>query len=141
MLKKLAVLAALLFSTSVWGQSSPNLSGTIAPSAARTATYTSPDQNNLSYRGVAVIIDITAYTSGTWTPMIQGKDAASGKYYTILTGAALNSTGTTVLYVYPGMTPVTNVAASSALPRTWRVVLTGASTPVATFSVGVNLSN
>lgn len=141
MKKLLLVFALLVFTTCALGQSNPNLSGTIAPSAARTATYTSADQTNLTYRGVAVIIDITAFTSGTWTPTIQGKDVASGKYYTILTGAVLNGTGTTVLYVYPGMVPVTNVAVSFALPKTWRVVLTGASTPISTYSIGVNLSN
>ena len=33
---------------------------------------------------------------------IQGKDAASGKYYTLLVGAAVTTISTNVYTVYPG---------------------------------------
>lgn len=136
-MKKL-ILAVLfsLFSVTSFAQ---NISGVLAASAARTATFTSTDQTNVQWRGVHVIVDITAFTSGTWTVTIQGKDPVSEKYYTLLTGAALAGTGTTVYKVYPGIVAVANASVPDFLPKTWRVVVTGAATPVATFSVGFNL--
>lgn len=136
-MKKFFLATLLVFlSLPVFAQ---NISGVLAPSAARTSTFTSPDQDNPQWRGVSIILDVTAYTSGTWTVHIEGKDIASGKYYTLLTGAAVNSTGTNVYRIYPSLANVANVSASSTLPRTWRVRVVGASTPSATFSVGVNL--
>lgn len=90
----------------------------------------SADQTNLSGRGVKVAINITVITgtSPTFTVTIQGKDTTSGNYYTILTSAALNATGLTILTVYPGLTAAANVTASDVLPRTWRVTSTVAGT-------------
>lgn len=109
-------------------------------SAARTAaTVSSADQTNPQWHSVQVIINVSAYTSGSYTPTIQGKDPVSGNYYTLLTGAALSGTGTTVLSVGPGVTAATNTAAGLYLPRTWRITFAGAATPSMTFSVGAVL--
>lgn len=117
-----------------------NLAAQILPSAARTAaTVNSGDQTNVQWLGGHIIVNISAYTSGTMTPSIQGKDPVSGNYYTILTGTALNSTGTTVLKVYPGITAAANASVSDILPKVWRVQILGASSPSATYSVGALL--
>lgn len=108
----------------------------IASGAYTQASVVSTDRSNPSWRGVQVTINISAYTSGTYTPHIEGKDPVSGAYYDILVGSALNGTGTTLLSVYPGITATGNVSASNVLPATWRVEMVGASTPSATFSVG-----
>jgi hypothetical protein len=116
-----------------------NLQGTILPSLARSATtVTSADQINVQWKGGHFIVNVSAYTSGNYTPTIQGKDPISGNYYTVLAGPAINSTSTTVLLVYPG-SAATATGANNFLPRTWRVSLAGASTPVMTFSVGMQL--
>lgn len=97
--------------------------------AAAAGTTNSADQTNYNGRGLQLVIDITAATAMTLTINIQGKDAASGKYYTILSSAALAAIGTTNLTVYPGATVAANVSNGQPLPRTWRVqtVVTGTS--------------
>ena len=85
------------------------------------ATVTSPDQTNCMSRGLALVIDLTTMTTANVTVTIQGKDIASGKYYTLLAGATVSSTGTTLLIVYPGSTAAANTDANYPLPRTWRV--------------------
>lgn len=119
-----------------WAQS--NVIGTLFSSAARTSTTSSSDVTNLSYRGVHVIVNTTAYTSGTWTPTLEGKDPVSGNYYTICTGRVVSSVGMTVFKVYPGVFAASDgdPVCLDFVPRTWRVTMTGASTPSATFSVG-----
>lgn len=123
------------------GRMHTNSSGVVLPSAARTASGVSADQVNSVGRGVQLVVDVTAIsgTSPTFTVTVEGKDPASDKYYTLLTSAALSAVGTTVLTVYPGVTAAANVAASQALPRTWRVSYAIAgTTPSVTASVGAN---
>lgn len=102
-------------------------------------TVSSADQTNVGSRGVTVIVDITAITgtTPTLTVVIEGKDPASGKYFTLLSSAALNAVATTVLSVYPGLTASANVAANAALPKTWRVrTVTGGTGPSVTATIG-----
>lgn len=93
-------------------------------------------------KGLQLVIDITAITGTTPTLVvtIQGKDPASGKYFTILASASLNATGTTVLTVYPGSATTANVSSAMPLPRTWRVswTITG-TTPAVTATIGASL--
>lgn len=98
-------------------------------SAAAAGTTNSSDQTNYNGRGVQIVVDITAATAMTLTVNIQGKDAASGKYYTILASAAFAATGTNQLTVYPGAAVTANVSINQPLPRVWRVqaVVTGTS--------------
>jgi hypothetical protein len=140
MKKLLLSIILTAISLSAYAQQSGNISATLLPSAARTAaSVNSADITNSSWKGAHVIITTSAFTSGTYTPTIQGKDPVTGNYYTILTGAAITGTGTVVLRVYPGITATANVSASDFLPRVWRVNLVGASTPSMTFSVGAFL--
>ncbi len=119
-----------------------NFPSLVTLTAAGAGTTNSADQTNPGARGVVVVADITAAT-GTIavTVSIQGKDAASGKYYTLLTSASLTGTGTTVLTVYPGLTPAANVTVSNVLPSTWRVVVVSGPgvTPAVTMTVGACL--
>lgn len=139
-MKKIILAALLAVSLSASAQQLGNLSGTLLSSSARTATsVVTPDQTNPQWRGGHFIINVSAYTRGTYTPTIQAKDPASGTYYPILIGSAISSTGTTVLKVYPGITAVANGATSDILPRTWRLSFAGTSTPTMTFGVGMFL--
>lgn len=113
---------------------------TVYASEARTATPTAVDRTNTTARGVHVIIDVTAVTATpSVTFAIQGKDAISGKYYAILTSAAITTTGTTVLKIVPGITDAANAAVSDQLPHTWRVVPTHGDADSITYSVAANL--
>lgn len=113
---------------------------TVLASTARTATVNSLDIENYDGKGLHLVIDVTAATA---TPSvvftIQGKDDASGEYYTILASAAITGTGTTVLRVYPALTASANTIASDVLPRTWRVNAVHADTDSITYSVGASV--
>jgi hypothetical protein len=136
-MKRILVALALAAAFSAFGQSR-NASGTLVASAAFTATQNSQDMSNTNLIGAHVIIDVTAITTGTLTPKIQGKDPASGKYYDLLVGAAISGTGTTVIKVYPGILASGSVAAQDILPAVWRVVLTKSDSSSWTYSVGYN---
>lgn len=119
---------------------SNNIRGELLVSAARTAAeVVSADMLNTSWRGGHFVINVTAYTSGTYTPTLQGKDPISGNYYDLLVGAAIGATGMTVLKLYPGIGVVANGSASDILPMVWRLKLAGASTPSMTFSAAYHL--
>jgi len=112
----------------------------IAASAARTASTNFPDQANQHHRGVAVTIDATGKSATpSVTFSIQGKDPLSGKYYTLLTSAAITDTGTTTLTVYPGIAATSNVSASAVLPAEWRVISTASDGDALTYSIGANM--
>lgn len=118
-----------------------NLSGTVIASAAQTsAQVNSTDQTNSSFMCGHIIVTVSAYTSGNYTPKLQAKDAASGNYYDILVGLPMSGTGTQVLKVCPSVGQIVNGATADFLPRIWRVQLNGLSTPSMTFSVGLNLN-
>lgn len=134
----LALSAVCLYQPPAQAQSTNalNLPTTILASAARTTTpINSADQTNVNYRGIAVVINVSAFTAGTYTFSIQGKDSISGNYYNMLTSAAIGATGVTVLRIYPGMSSVANVANGDFLPRVWRIQAVGASGQSMTFSV------
>jgi hypothetical protein len=134
----IALLALAVFASSAFAQNA-NRGGTVFASAARTATVTGGDLSNDVYRGVHVIVDVTVAPGGdTITPKIQGKDPTSLKYYDILVGAAISATGTTVLKVYPSISPSANASAQDLLPQTWRVVVTHSAGTSFTYSVGYN---
>lgn len=142
MFKRLIVTLLLLavFNTAQANGVSSIITSTILASSAQTATYTSADQTNTSWAGVTLYVNTSAFTSGTFTPKIQGKDPISGIYYDIIVGTAISATGLSVLKIYPGITATANSSVSDYLPAVWRVVVTGATTPVATFSISALLN-
>lgn len=106
------------------------------------ATVVSDDQTNLYGNAVQVVVDLTTMTTATVTTTIQGKDAASGKYYTLLAGAAKTSTGTTLMTVGPGTTAATNVVANLPLPKVWRVstvIANNSGTAAVTGTIGASV--
>lgn len=121
---------------------------TLLASAARVATTNSADQNlhgvNVNMRGVMVIVDVTASAdTPSITPIIQGKDPASGDYFNLLSASAALTGAATALYlVYPGVgtasAGITQVA-GFVLPSTWRVSVTHADGDSITYSVGAML--
>lgn len=114
----------------------------ITLTAQGVGTVNGTDQTNVNGRGVQVGIDITTLTGTgpTVTVTIEGKDAASGKYYTLLQSAALSATGFTLLTLYPGAPTTANVSSPQVLPSTWRVkAVVAGTTPAATATIGASV--
>jgi hypothetical protein len=113
----------------------------IFKSVARIATHNGLDiGKNPIYDGIIVVIDATvdpASASVVFT--IQGKDPASGKYYTILASAAITGVGTTILRVDKNLTASANVVAKDVMPATFRIIATHADADSITYSVGAIL--
>jgi len=117
-----------------------NFSVVLLTSEARTATVSTVNTKNSLHNGGHIIIDMTAVTAtGSVTPVIEAKDKASGKYYPLLTGAAITGTGTVVLRVHPDLTPVANLVADDIIPADFRVTLTHLNAVSMTYTVGVSL--
>lgn len=135
----LAALAALLVYGEARAQAYVNrdtgaLLNLVAAPAGTTFTQ---DMLNYADHAAKCQVSITAVT-GTLTVTLYGKDNASGTYYTLLSSAALGSTGTTLLSVGPGLTAGTNTAANDYLPAVWRIGATVATGPVSA-TVGCSL--
>jgi hypothetical protein len=111
---------------------------TFFASASYGATQVGPDAQNINQRGAKVVLDVTVIGTATVQIVIEGKDVASGKYYTLLSGSAQGGIGTTVYTIYPGLTAAANVVANDILPRTWRVRAVVGGAGAATFSVGAS---
>jgi hypothetical protein len=105
--------------------------------AVRAASANGQDRVNNNARGIFLVIDVTAVPGvDTVTFTIQGKDPASGKYFTVLASAAIVAASTVVLRVYPGLTAAANAVANDVLPRSWRVITTHSAGTNFTYSVG-----
>lgn len=134
------LLLALLLPLAVLAQqptTGNNGNGILFASAQQNTTVNSSDQTNLTYQGAHIVINTTAYTSGTYTPHVQGKDPNSGVYYDILVGTGSNTvtgTGTIVLKVYPGTGAIAGGATNDMLPQIWRLQMVASGGAVATFS-------
>jgi len=116
-----------------------NVDGTAFASAARTATVSSTDLANSSCTGIKIILDVTAVATSDIKVSVEGKDPASGKYYTILQSASVTTISTNVYKVCPGLTAVANVTASDFVPKTFRITMTHANANSTTYSVGYSL--
>jgi len=117
---------------------------TSAPTTVRTltaqgaGTLTSSDQNGFGVISVLCVFNTSAQ-SGTpsTTFTIQGKDAASGNYYNIVTSSAITASATpTPLAVGRDVTTTANLSAGFPVPATWRVSTTvGGTTPSVTATI------
>jgi hypothetical protein len=126
--------------TTPWLVNTPSSDITVFASGAQTATQTQSDQTNNTARGIKVVLDMTNVASSpSVTLEIDGKDTASGKYYSILTGAAVTTVSTNVYTIYPGITTSANVAANDILPHTWRIKVVANNSNSGTYSVGASL--
>ena len=112
-------------------------SGALQIPAGATTTQTSPDfVNSHGHRGISVVVDTTVIGTGSITLTIQGKDRASGKYYTLLAGLAITTNVTNRYLVFPGATVTANVSANDELPEIFRLVVTANNANAATYTVG-----
>lgn len=113
--------------------------GQLLSGVGATTSVNTPDQVNSDHNGVKVCVNVSLIGTGSITVTIQGKDPASGTYFTILASAAIITTSFVVLTVYPGITASTNVAASDVLPRQWRIAVTANNANPVNYTVGASL--
>jgi len=121
-----------------WNMQRANSSLVVLASAARTALINSSDIVNYNWRGAVIYINITAFTAGSITVTIKGKDEVGGGYSTILASAALAAVALTPLTIYPGVTVAANSSASTVLPRLWRAEVAVGSADSITYSISVS---
>jgi hypothetical protein len=111
----------------------------ITLSGAGAGTTNSADQTNYNGRGVQIGVNITSIAVGTLTVNIQGKDIASGTYYTLLSTGALAAAAFSNITVYPGITVSANLDVSDVLPRTWRVQVVASAGITVSATVGASV--
>ena len=116
-----------------------NRSVTLLASASRTTTQTSGALDNPTGTALHVILDMTTVGTGSVTLTIDGYDRTSGKYYNLLTGAAVTTNSTNVYKVGRALTAAANAVANDAVPRYFRIVVTANNANAAVYSVGYNL--
>ncbi len=116
--------------------------GTLVTLTAQGAgTVNSADQSGFNVSRVTCVFRETVSggtPSSTFT--IQGKDSATGQYYTILTSAAITSNSVNAIFAGAGVSTAANVSAGLPIPRTWRVSTTvGGTTPAVTATIGCSV--
>lgn len=110
----------------------------LIPKAAYTTSQTSPVQVKTQEQVIHVIINVTsAPNSGTLTPTIFAQDAL-GNSYPLVIGAAISTTGITVLKVGRGIGQITNQASADYVPDLYYVTVTASTANTATYGVTIN---
>jgi hypothetical protein len=103
------------------------------------ASVNGNDMDNVSGRSAVVVADLTAISGGNATFTLEGKDPHSGKYYTIIAGAATTITTPVIMRVGAGLTAAANLVVNDIMPRTWRVTYTRGTSALTTATVSVLL--
>lgn len=146
-----ALHSATAFSTLVTPSASPATAGAIRFTSVPSGVNTLVFAVGSTHDGLAAATGLTSTwtiahtqaggTDGAYsqTVTIQGKDEASGKFYTILAGAAMTGVATQVLQVHPGMVGSANLIAESLLPANIRVSITHTTDNSITRSIGLQL--
>jgi hypothetical protein len=138
---QLAAIGAYQFSGNGWDRVRTNFDQGLIVAAGVTVTQTVGDQTNFNGRGLILVVDTTVVGTGSVTCTIHGKDLQSGKYYTLLAGAAITTVTTNVYTIYPGAPTTANISANSPLPRTWRVQCVANNANPQTYTVSVSVIN
>lgn len=130
----------LLNGAGTWDRVRGNEEATLLASGARTTTQTSADLVNYNGLGaLIVVLDVTSAGTGSVTVSIDGKDAASGKYINLLTGAAVTTNSTNRYRIGPNLAASANAIAQDYVPRIFRIVVTANNANAMTYSVGYQL--
>ncbi len=109
--------------------------------AVGAGTVNGPDQTcGGSALNLGINITTMTGTGPTLQVTVQGKDAASGQYYTILQSAVLAATGFTLLQIADGIVVAANLSANAKMPTTFRISYTVAgTTPAVTATLGASV--
>lgn len=119
--------------------------GLVIAGAAVTTTQSTADLNTLNFKGITVILDVSAAGTSSLTVQVQGKDFSnSGNYWTLLGSSAVSANGTTAHTLYPGITAATaangNTSVSMILPMWIRIRVVAGNANAATYTVGAVLT-
>lgn len=135
----ITVVPCRAVTSSTYEQEYNNLNVTLLSSSARTTTQTSADQTNFNHTKLVVVLDVTAGTTPSLVLTINAKDAASGKYYNLLTGGTVSTVSTNIYTIAIGLTPVAATTVSALVPRLFQIVVTAGNGNSITYSVGYSL--
>jgi hypothetical protein len=122
------------------GQTIPsmkNIELTVLSANFATGTMTSADQLNVSARGVDLFLVAVPQSDQTLTVTVQGKDVASGAYYTLASFPNL-AFGFYTLTIYPGLSS-SGTSLDTVLPRVWRAIVTPTTSETYTCLLGASL--
>lgn len=111
----------------------------ILTSLSRTATQQSADIPTNGCQTLNLVYDQTVGATNSNVITIDGKDPVSGKYYNLLTSAALTSVATTRLKIGQTIAASANLIAQDYIPNTIRITVTAGNANAATYSVGISL--
>lgn len=106
-----------------WDRARNNTTGVVI-AAGTTATNAGVNVTTYNASKAVIILNVSAYTSGTITVTINAT-TSSGYSYPLLVSAAIGATGVTPLRIFPGATASANAVANDMVPRTIQVVTTG----------------
>jgi len=111
-------------------------------STARTATNSTANRvKGLGVKSLHLILNVTVVPGGdTITPKLVGIDAL-GIPYDLLVGAAISTTGTTVLKLGQGVGLLANGSAQDLLPDLYKVTITHSGSGSFTYSLTQNTGN
>ncbi len=112
----------------------------VAASASRTVATTFGNFVNVNHRTLHIIVDVTVIGADSLVIDIEGRELFPPfGFYPLLTSAAIIATGTTVLKIGVGFTPIANLTANDMITAVWRVVGTPAGVDPITYSINANL--
>lgn len=96
-----------------------------------------------NFKGITVALNVSSFGGASLVVIIEGKDAASGNYFPLLTSGAITSKTTTSHTVYPGLTPGSTADTASTsnniLPSVFRIRVTVAG-GTCSFTIGAVLT-
>lgn len=109
--------------------------------ASKVASVSSSDIPTYGYHGVMVCTNLTFPVGSAPSIVIsvEAKDGIAGTYTALLSSAAITTTVSSWLTVYPGITAVANQKASQGLPKNIRITYTNAADSAVTATIGYNL--
>lgn len=124
----------LRFNGTSWDRARNNVNTTTGDTGAKTASFAGATQTNFNAAGAFILINMGTVTGTTPTLTAQVQISPDGgTTWVNVPGAvtpSITASGTTLLTVYPGVTPAANAAVSYPLARTWRLNYTiGGTTP------------
>jgi len=128
-----------LYADPNYDQMTGNMDLTLLTLNAESLSGNSPDFINTNCKSLQLGVNVTGLTgtAPTLIVSIQGKDVASGVYYTMLATSVIAATGFTQLTVSGDSATVANVSIRQPLPRIYRISYTiGGTTPAVTATVG-----
>lgn len=131
-----------IFNNTSWDRERMAFEATLLASAERDtgAVETSADIRTYNLRGISVVLDVTAIAdTPSLVVTINGKDSTSGKYYNLLTSAAVVGVSTNVYTVYPGQNTAAGLQVNRPVPPIVQVVVTPADSDSATYSLNYAL--